>query len=183
MKISRSFLLTSAAAVFFLLSSCELLTEKNNDCDKTQWQDYKELSIIFYIRVPQNYCDYPATIYFSDNADKMICSGSVTKVYCDGSIGGKFNFNTTFYPAGMDKNDLERQQVGMVYIFKFQNDKDHLVFTGRLKAFFPEDVLYESEEFLAKVFYENIELDVNNFRYFYRVRLEDQIHWYRVTGE
>jgi hypothetical protein len=183
MKLTGSLLTLTALCSFFLLSSCETLTEKNDECEKTQWENYIDAPMVFYIDVPQFYCDYPENIYFTDNSDKMICAGSVTKVYCDGSIGGKFDFNTTFYPAGMDKNDLDKQRVGLLYQFKFQNDKDHVVFSGRLKAFFPGDVIYESDEFTKKIYNENLKLDIDNYRYYYHVLIPDQTPWFRVSGE
>lgn len=142
----------------------------------------REPIIDLYIAVPYSYCDNVNGINLSDSAAQMICSGSITKIYCDGTLSGSFSFNTIFFPIQMTDEELSRQKVGQAYQFKFQNDKDYLVFIGRLKAYFSDGIIWESEEINFKIYHKDIRIDPNSFEKYCHIVIDAAILWYRVTG-
>jgi hypothetical protein len=180
MKLSKLHVLFLVLISFFLLNTCDTLTEKNDECEKTKWAAVREPVIDLYIAVPSTNCDKVNRTNLTDSAGQMICSGSITKIYCDGTVSGSFSFNTTFYPLQMNDEELSKQQVGQAYQFKFQNDKDYLVFIGRLKAYFPGGITWESEEINFKIYYKNILTDPYNYNNYCHVVINEAILWYRV---
>ena len=182
MKHSITLLLFFVSISIFLLNTCDTIPEQNDECEKTKWAAVQEPTIYLYIAVPITYCDKGNNRNATDSATQMICSGSITKIYCGGKVSGSFNFNTTFYPIQMTEEELYKQQVGQAYIFKFQNDNDYLVFVGRLKAFFPGGIIWESEEINFKLYYKDIKTNPNDFEKYCHIALNPALLWYRVSG-
>lgn len=182
MKLSKSLLVFLVFVSFFLLIACDTLTETNDECEKTKWSVVEEPIIYLYIAVPITYCNKINNINATDSATQMICSGSITKVYCDGKVSGSFSFNTNFYPIQMTEAELYKQRVGQAYQFKFQNDKDYLVFVGRLKAYFPGGIIWESEEINFKLYFKDIKTNPNDFEKYCHIALNPALLWYRVSG-
>ena len=182
MKISKPHLLFLILTSLFLLNTCDTLTEDNDECEKTKWATVREPVIDLYIAVPSVYCDIVNSINLTDSAAQMICSGSITKIYCDGTVSGSFSFNTNFYPFQMTDEELGKQRVGQAYQFKFQNDKDHLVFLGRLKAYFSGGIIWESQEFNLKLYYKDIQTDPYSFDNYFHIVIDADILWYRING-
>ena len=182
MKLSKSPLYFFVFISLFLFNTCDTLTEKNDDCEKTKWAAEQKPIIYLYIAVPITYCNKVSSINATDSATQMICSGSITKIYCDGTVSGSFSFNTNFYPIQMTEAELYKQRVGQAYEFKFQNDKDYLVFVGRLKAYFSGGIIWESEEINFKLYYKDIKINPNDFEKYCHIALNPAILWYRVSG-
>lgn len=182
MNLSKLHLLFLVFTSLFLLNTCETLTEKNDECEKTKWAAVQEPIIYLYIAVPIVNCDIVNSTNATDSATQMICSGSITKIYCDGTVSGSFSFNTNFYPIQMTEEELYKQRVGQAYQFKFQNDKDHLVFVGRLKAYFPGGIIWESEEINFKIYFKDIKTNPNDFEKYDHIALNPALQWFRVSG-
>ena len=182
MKHSITLLPFFVCISIFLLNTCDTIPEQNDECEKTKWAAVQEPTIYLYIAVPNAYCDKVNSDYLPYGAEQMICSGSITKIYCGGQVSGSFNFNTTFYPIQMTEEELYKQQVGQAYIFKFQNDNDYLVFVGRLKAYFTGGIIWESEEISFKLYYKDIKTNPNDFEKFFHIAITDAVLWFRVNG-
>ena len=182
MNLSKPFLLFFVFISLSLLNTCDTLTEKNDECEKTKWATEQKPIIYLYIAVPITNCDKVNSTNATDSAMQMTCSGSITKIYCDGKVSGSFSFNTTFYPIQMTEQELYKQGVGQAYEFKFQNDKDHLVFVGRLKAYFPGGIIWESEEINFKLYFKDIKTNPNDFEKYCHIALNPALLWYRVSG-
>ncbi len=182
MKLAKLIQLLLIFIPIIFLNNCDTVTDKNDDCEKTKWAAAQEPIIYLYIAVPITYCDKVNSINATDSATQMICSGSITKIYCDGTVSGSFNFNTNFYPIQMTEQELYKQSVGQAYQFKFQNDKDYLIFIGRLKAYFPGGIIWESEEINFKLYYKDIRTNPNDFERFCHVEINTALLWYRVNG-
>jgi len=166
---------------FFLLNNCDVVTEKNDACDKTKWAEVKEPIMYVYIGLGGYYCDPPANAHYIPAATQMICSGKITKIYCDGTVSGSFNINTTFYPSQMTQGELDWVKIGQAYQFKFQNDNDYLLLTGRLTGTFSDGKKYESDEFSARIYYKNINYNVNTLENWTRFLVPELTKWYQVN--
>lgn len=182
MQHSRLYFVFILLVSAFIFNNCDTIPEQNDECEKTKWATAQEPTIYLYIAVPNAYCDKVNNDYPPYGAEQMICSGSITKIYCGGKVSGSFNFNTTFYPIQMTEEELYKQQVGQAYIFKFQNDNDYLVFVGRLKAYFTGGIIWESEEINFKLYYKDIKTNPNDFEKYCHIALNASLLWYRVNG-
>jgi hypothetical protein len=180
MKLSKSLIPLLIFTFFFLLNTCDTIPEQTDECEKTKWTTVREPTIYLYIAVPITNCDKVNNRNATDSATQMICSGSITKIYCGGKVSGSFNFNNNFYPIQITEEELYKRQVGQAYQFKFQNDNDYLIFVGRLKAYFTDGIIWESEEINFKIYYKDIKTDPSSFEKYSHTEINSAILWYRV---
>lgn len=181
MKYSKFVFALFLLVLFFLLNNCDAVTEKNDECQETNWAEVKEPIIYMYIGLSEFYCDPPDNQHYVPVATQMTFSGKITKIYCNGTVSGSFDINTTFYPVQINSNELGMIKVGQAYQFKFQNDKDYLLFAGRLTGIFSDGKKYESEELTARVYYKNILYNANSMEYYDRLYVPETAKWYQVN--
>lgn len=171
------FLFTS----IFIFNNCDAVTEKNDECEESNWAQVKEPILYMYIGLEDSYCDPPANLHHVPHATQMTFSGKITKIYCDGTVSSSFDINTTFYPSQMSLIELGMIKVGQAYQFKFQNDKDYLLFAGRLTGIFSDGKKYESEELTARVYFKNILYNANSMEYYDRLLTPSTTKWFMIN--
>ena len=75
--------------------------------------------------------------------------------------------NDAFIPKTMSDDQLGKIKIGQAYQFKFENDKDYLLLTGTLTAYFLDDVTWKTKEFSVKIFYKDLIYDIYNVEHYY----------------
>lgn len=163
------------------LNNCDAVSDKNDDCEDKKWAQTKEPILYVYINVWNLYCDPPTNAYYVPAATQMTFTGKITKIYCNGTISGSFDINTTFFPAQMNADELTWVKVGQAYQFKFQHDNDYLLFTGSLRGTFSDGKKFESAEFTLRIYYRDISYNVNTFENWVLYSIPVGSDWYEVN--
>jgi hypothetical protein len=173
-----SFKVFSVCIILAVISgSCELLSSKN-DCDATKMESPQE-PVVYIKALPK--LDLLLGGQAMINADRIIFSGSIRKIYCSGKESGNFTYNPTFYvDAQMSYNDFWFPQP---YQYKFDNTKDKLVVVCRAKVYFDNGKIYESSEWFDEFYYEDILLDINKLKYHIDLLFGLNIEWFEVTSK
>jgi hypothetical protein len=126
---------------------------------------------------------FNANMFNSDNAEKVVISGSIRKIYCSGKESGNFSFSPTFF---VDENTFEKKEASLTlpqpYQYKFDNTKDKLVLIFHVKIYMVDGTIYESAEMGGNYFYKDIKFDANLMRYILPVKSKYNIDWYEVTS-
>ncbi len=158
-----------------LTAACDILPGNNEDCDATKWEDEYEVVVQpkFFIYVTD-----VASGYSLSSANKLTFSGSIQRVMCSGDSGFKAAFTNTF--SGNQLSIYVYQVfTGNLTKFYFGNDKDHLNVIWRVKAYFPDGSIFETDELIQNVYYKNIFYnDSSSYKYF-ELYLNDA-RWYAV---
>jgi hypothetical protein len=187
MKLSQIPLLFVVITSLFLLNGCPASSDKNDACDKTKWTEVREPVLYLYIKIPSEYVnvDEEDTSRLHET-EQIICSGSITKIYCGGKVSGSFDFDNVIFSIFYSDHPTEwaylTVKVGQAYQFKFENDNDYLLFTGRLKAYFPKDIIWESDEFSERIYFKDIKLNPNSLEQYYLFEPMTYRPWFRVTS-
>ncbi len=165
-----------AFVTFVLLIQCDILPDKNDDCEKNNWKEPVEALI------------YPRFVLYENNIDaghslqgaqKIMISGNIQRILCSGEAG----FSTTF-----SKTFTENVAVyvmlyldGEITKFYFQNDKDHLNVIWRVKVTFNDGKIFESDEMIQNIFYKDLNYNGTSIYKSYLVYLDD-VDWYEVSN-
>ena len=167
MKLSKLRLLfLILISLLFLNSSCEKSTE-NDSCENTKWEESIDQILELYIGVPKVFCDAPRNTLLSWNAEQIVFTGTIQKFYCGDIASGSFSMNDAFIPGAMSDDQLGKIKIGQAYQFKFENDKDYLLLTGTLTAYFLDDVTWKTKEFSVKIYYKDLIYDIYNVEHYY----------------
>lgn len=162
----------------FVFNSCETI-ESESECDASQWTQAEEPIFYYY-----NKFTYPIlcdSAHELSNSDRIQFLGTVTKVYCSGEVSSTFPYNSTYYTDALVYNsDIK---MGQGYQFKFQNDKDHLWVQYRIKVFYDDGYIFESEEIFPKIYYSDLSMDIYAGGFYFRMTLvRGRPIFYRVTS-
>lgn len=160
-----------------LLFGCEAVTEKNEACNDTKMAK-KEPYLYLKVLVLNDTIYGGDTALFSANA--FVVTGKVTKIYCGGKVSGSFDFTRTFYPLLNTYDFSNGERIGQLYQFIFENQLDYLLVQCRIKAYFNDGRIYESDEFLGKAYYSKLQYDLSSNEYYFPFGLNKTV-WFRVT--
>ncbi|HEY4785733.1 MAG TPA: hypothetical protein VIH57_06775 [Bacteroidales bacterium] len=141
---------------------CDLLKSEKDECDKTKWKAPVERYVTLKL--------YSIGLFLVDekkynlaDANTAYISGTFTKKYCNGNMGGSFAFDFTFHPyARQDLTDVRISQ----YIIKFENDEDNLVLVYRIKFTFNDNKIYETQEQFGKFYFKDLRYNFYENDYF-----------------
>ena len=153
-------------SLMLILNSCETI-ETETECDASKWAQAEEPIVYYY-----NNFTYPIlcdSTHEIDDSDHIQFLGTVTKIYCSGEVSSSFPYNSTYYTDPSVYNDDIK--MGQGYQFKFQNDKDHLMVQYRIKVFFDDGYIFESEEIFLKIYYKDLAIDIYDGGLYYRMKL------------
>jgi hypothetical protein len=143
------------------LPKCESLIDQNDDCDKTKFAKTEEPVFSLIVDADQTLTVDDGTKYDTKDATKAIVSGSITKIYCSGSEGGRFEFNTTLFPSASDLDFLNKAKIGNAYQIKFANENDYVIVIFREKYYFSDGKIFESVEISQRIYFKNIFIDTS----------------------
>jgi len=170
------------SATLFLCNICEDGTEPEDECEKTKWQEPIDQLLNIYIGVPKVFCDPPHNTLLSWNAEQIVFTGTIRKFYCGDIASGSFSMNDAFIPKSMSDEQLAKVSVGQAYLFKFENDKDYLLITGTLTAYFLDDITWKTKVFSVKIYYKDLKYDIYNVEYYFTYPIPWDIGWELVTN-
>lgn len=165
-------------SMILLLNGCDILPEKNDDCNQTKWKEEIEVLVqpVFFVYVTD-----VATGYSLSSATKLTFSGSIQRVFCSGDSGFKTSFANTF-----SDNELSiyvyQSFTGDITKFYFENDKDHLNVIWRLKVYFKDGSIFETDELIQNVYYKDINYNTNSYRYKYFELFLNEVEWHAVSN-
>jgi hypothetical protein len=137
--------------------ACDIFTEKNTECEATKMPSRQTPTVYLKLFLRNDTIVDSLYVHY---ATKATFSGTITKVYCDGTVSSTFEYNPTFYPVDMDYIPLNSGfYLSQPYEFNFDNDKDYLLIMAHLKVWFPGGMIYESEEVSRKYYYKDVLVD------------------------
>jgi hypothetical protein len=142
--------------------SCDVFTEKNDECESTKMTERQTPTIYLKLLLRNDTISDSLYVHY---ASKATFSGTITKVYCDGTVSSTFSYSPTFFPVDMDYIPLNSGfYLDQPYEFNFDNDKDYVLVMARLKVWFTNGKIYESDEVSRKYYYKDILYDVNQLK-------------------
>jgi len=168
-------------SLLLLNSTCKTSTE-NEACESTKWKEPIDQILNIFIGIPKAFCDAPRNSLLSWNAEKIVFTGAIQKFYCGDNASGSFNMNDAFILKSMNEDQLAKASVGQAYQFKFENDKDYLLLTGALTAYFLDDITWKTKEFSVKIFYKDLQYDIYNVEYYYTYPIPLSTVWEVVSN-
>jgi len=181
MKLSKLLLLFLVFISLLLLNNCEAVTEQNDECEKTKWEEVEEpvIELDGSISHTQKFgsTNISSTL---DTAHHIEIVGSIQKYYCNGTPSGKFDFTTNYYPDPDPFGGWYYIRLGQAYQFKFQNDKGHLRVNLKWKIYFNYGLTYESKALAKDFYYKDIGFDWEP-TIIYDCH-EDELNWVKVSG-
>jgi hypothetical protein len=134
-------------------------SDEKDLCEQSKWPQAKEPTIAIYVAKPTNYCD---ATHKADSADYIKVSGYIQKYYCDNTPSGRFEIENNYSPL-LENTNI---RVGQLYKFKFENDKDNLVFSCKFKAYFIDTNTFESSDAGTIFYYNDIKFNANTLEYY-----------------
>lgn len=159
----------------------DILPEQNDDCEQTKMPTVKEPALIIKVLLLEDTI-HNDTTHIVRKALTGLFTGTVTKVYCDGTMSGSFDLNTTVFPAEYTDEYLEGIKVGQVYQFKFENTKDYILVVIRLKETFKDGKTFQSGDYVRKYYYEDLLYDYINGDYYFWCIFFSEEDWVEVGG-
>jgi hypothetical protein len=178
----KSYLLPSLILLcfgVFAIASCEILPEENDECDQTKMPDVKEPVLIIKVLL-LNDTIQGDTAHIARKALTGLFTGTVTKVYCDGTLSGSFDVNTTVFPVEYTDEYIHGMKVGQAYQFKFANTKDYILVVLRLQVTFKDGRSFQSGDDIKKFYYENLLFDYINGDYYFWHIFTPEEDWVEV---
>ena len=166
-------------AVLVFPSGCDTKTTKNEECDNTKM---KLEEPVIHLKV--YLVDYPLPGQKKlFNAERLVVSGSITKIYCSGDVSGSFQFNPSFFPDefGSFAYFGAGYYLPQPYQFKFENTLDYLQLIIRVTAYFPDGKIYESLECVKKYYFKDIKFDTDILYKYIGSAFPPQLEFYEVT--
>ncbi len=183
MKKTDNPILLLIILLLFGLSACELLSENNDDCDATKMETMEEPVIYLNFNIPIS-----SRIIGNHTLEKIIISGSISKIYCSGKQSGHYTYNTTFI---VDSETLSHDEdtfsevgsfiIPQLYKYKFENTQDRLVVLFRVKIYRDDGIIYETTEMAGEFFYNNLLFDANEMKHYVAVE-PSSMEWVEVTS-
>jgi hypothetical protein len=162
------------------LFSCETLPDKNDECDATKMIEPQSPTI--YLKLFLEYDTLPGQSHYLYQASKAVFSGTITKIYCSGTISSTFSYSPTYFLSEMDPYYIYNGfYLDQPYQFNFDNDLDYLLVQARIKAYFSDGKIYESDELLKKYYYKDVKYDVNQLKKYIKLIEPEVMKWTEVT--
>jgi hypothetical protein len=144
--------------------------------------DVKEPALIIKVLLLEDTI-HGDTAHIVRKAVTGLFTGTVTKVYCDGTLSGSFDVNTSVFPAEYADEYFNGIKVGQAYQFKFANTKDYIMVVLRLKETFKDGKTYQSGDVIKKFYYEDLLYDyINGDYYFWLIFIPYDEDWVEVSG-
>ncbi len=157
--------------------ACDILPNKNEDCEAKNWDEQVEVIVSpkFFV-----YAANTDDNHALSSAIKMQFSGSVQKVLCSGDSGFKTSFSSTF--SGNQLSLYVYQSFdGEQSKFYFENDEDHLNVIWRVKAYFSDNMVFETDEMIQNVYFTDLfALNLSSYTKYFELYLQDA-KWYNVS--
>jgi len=176
MKLIYNSLLALYIILLVGLGGCELFPDNNDECEATKMDEPQEP--VIYLKALMKLNQELGDSYLL-LGERLVISGSIRKIYCNGDESGVFSFNPTFYLSeDMTVDDFFLPQP---YQYKFNNTRDKLVVICRINVYFENGKVYESTEVSREFFFENIKLDANLMKYYIELDLFSGVSWFDVT--
>jgi hypothetical protein len=162
--------------ILFGCASCELFSDKNDDCDDTKMEKREEPVIYLKAIIPFN-----NEIIEVHTPEKVIITGSIRKIYCSGKESGNFSYTPTFF---VDDKTFDRYKADFIlpqpYQYKFDNTKDKLIVQCHVKVYLEDGLIYESVPIIQEFFYKDIKFDANELKNFIEIT-PFMLTWFEVT--
>ncbi len=179
----KTFSFTLPLVVLFcitILHSCTIF-DKGGDCEGSEMDLVEPL---IYLRATFHtdafFVETSKSIF---TAERMIISGSIQKEYCSGELSGYFTFSPTFYPTSMTNDSmLNGFYLPQPYQYKFNNKEDELIVLARIKVYMPDNIIFESDEFIFRYHYSDIKYETSSLKYYIMISFGATPGWHRVTS-
>ena len=163
MNRSVSLLLSALIIGIISFGACKPLEDP---CEETQWKDIEDPVINIRLTSEASTINHNLTTYQISQASEVSFTGTITKYYCSGKESGSFDFSATFLPVN-GTIALNNIKIGGPYQFNFQNDKDYVSVSVRMRVAFPDGTVFRPRETDYRNFYfKNIQLNANNLEYY-----------------
>jgi hypothetical protein len=163
-KTTLYFAALFAALISLSIAACDAISDKNDECEATKMPE-RQTPTIYLNLLLRN--DTILNDLYVHSAEKATFSGTITKVYCDGTVSSTFSYSPTFFPSEMDYIFLNAGfYLDQPYEFNFDNDKDYLLVIAKLKVWFSNGKIFESNDVSRKYYFKDIKYDVNQLKKF-----------------
>ena len=144
-------------SVFIILGGCDPELET---CQKTEWPQSKMYEIKLAVRLSESNPDFPDAVTGSKKPwefEKMVVSGNMKKIECDGEITGSAKLGNTY----ISQEDFSEPitvpatyWIGhAVYVYEFDNDVDNLDIALSVKVTMADGNSYSC--YFSEVYYHN----------------------------
>ncbi len=159
------------------VSACELISDKNDDCDATKMEKTEEpiINIRAFI---------PIEPYIINNytPEKIIVTGNIRKIYCSGKESGNFSYNPTFLVDDQTSfyENMTVLTFPQLYQYKFDNTRDKLIVMCSVKIYNEDGSVFESGEILQEFFYKDVVYVATEMMSYIALNPKT-LDWYEVT--
>lgn len=171
--------------VIGMITSCDLITQSNDECEDGKWSSVKEPTIYLKLYTEWDTVGADGMMhYITYHAKSATFSGTITKVYCGGKVSSSFSFNPTFFPDEMAYSELESGfYLPQPYQFKFEHDEDYVHIIARIQYYFDKllPVTYESFEISQRVYYKDLQYDYNLNSNYIPIRIDKHMVYVKVV--
>lgn len=168
--------------VLVSLYGCETSTGDPGNCDETKWEQSKSRDFHPYIYIETD--TLPGSDHYNWLAEGLFVSGTIQKMYCNGTSGTSLDF---FYNTAPINHNLavfvNPHRVIQSYGFNFNNDKDYLSVIFRLKYNFPDGKKYETGEIIKKYYFKDIQYLDGDDEFQIRLFAPNGLTYYEVAAK
>jgi hypothetical protein len=175
--------ITGLCLLMVMTTSCDVKTGKNDKREETKWSWPKNPTVYLKLSIDWDTVGTDFMMSFiSHHATWATFSGTITKIYCEGTVSSTFDYSPTFYPEGMTSDELMKGfNLPQPYEFKFENDEDCLQLIARIKYFFDKaDYTYESMEITKAIRYKDLHYDYTINSYYISINIDEGMVYVRV---
>ncbi len=157
--------------IMFGLYTCELISDKNDECEGTKMESTEEPVIHLKVSVPLT-----DKLVELGKPEKIIVEGSIRKIYCSGKESGNFSYNPTYfvddemYEFAINNYKNFLFTIPKLFQYKFENTKDKLIVLCRVQIHWKDGLIYESGEYFEEYFFKDIKYDSNELNYYIGIR-------------
>ncbi|WP_340111887.1 hypothetical protein [Maribellus mangrovi] len=165
----------SLILILFAFSACNIFSDKESTtCDDTK-MDAEEPTIYLKAIIPFT----PALL--QNSPEKVVITGDISKIFCSGQGGDEYSYDPYFM---VDSTSFDQNKGTFVlpqpYQFEFENTRDRLVIKFQAELYLENGALYESEEFTAYYFYEDLMYNEDDQQY-YLIIEPNSLKWFEVN--
>lgn len=166
------------ASMAVILIACDILPNKNDDCEANNWDHEVEVVVSpkFFI-----YAGNVDDNHALSAAVKLQFSASIQRVFCSGDSGFKTAVTKSF--SGNQLSLYVYQSFdGDQTKFYFNNDEDHLNVIWRVKAYFNDGYIFESDEMIQNVYFKDLfSLNLSSYYKYFELYLQNG-QWHSVSA-
>ncbi len=165
------------AMIMTSIIACDILPNKNEDCEAKRWDEEVEVVVSpkFFVYATNIDENHPLSA-----AVKIQFSGSIQKVLCSGDSGFKTAFTSAF--SGNQLSLYVYQSFdGQQSKFFFENDEEHLNVIWRVKVYFNDGSVFETDEMIQNVYFKDLfALNLSSYNKYFELYLQDS-KWVNVS--